>query len=871
MADLDGRTPLHLACAENNLSLVSYLTSLEECDLDAHDILQRTALHWAAVSGHHHLVSILLEKGASDHVKDGVGATPLHYACSKNHAQCVAALLSRPNASFLMDNERRSALTWAVAKGHVQTVRILLEKGVDCNLKDNQGSTALHIAAHAGQNHCVSLLLEHGAQVDALDNQNLTPLFRAVEKGYAEVANILLLAKADVNRCDNEGRSPLHWAASFGHLPVLSLVLANGAKIDLRDLSGKTALASGAFSGHNEVVKYLLECHADIECRDKEGMTPLHWATMMGHARTVELLLVEGARPNPSNKDWTMPTPLDLAYKESPGSECANVLVQYGGKTLDEVHDRAAAVLQAAWRGRKVRRHLRESVIPELMRHRTRRDRAILVIQRAVRKFFRARGSDGMVVMLKQPPSGTAVTLNASVSTTRSGAVTDTGSVQALSSGVQYQPPPTFSTGNTPAARNMSVMALKNEAATSSNVASAMAMLGSMSSAELEYFLAAEQRRREELAHQHQNQNQGAGVGGDRRGSLQSQAQIGQQQRERKQSHQSTHSKESPQMMGHHVQARRSSPAPSAIVSSQAASTGLNASPSHPRTNSMSQKNRHPLPPSSQAQPYQTQSSLMGSFTTMPSTPAAIPGSTLMDEVGSTPPAPTSQPPYPSSTTAPHPGLSGQATSSIQQAQPVQVSMMIQEYQQQLDAIARHQQELDALRRQTEIKIQELARAMAGLQGLGANAVGSGAGVGADRPPETIQVPMPYGISTPRVEPKVLVESTARQEEDEKTSVPPIYTEPMPLGMFMERDSKLENRDQSGSTSENEDVSVPTTHDKFGKEADDTIQLKSPSSTVGGGGAGMPSGRRNTMDWTMDSAERAYFMDQKRRRAEDQH
>jgi ankyrin repeat protein len=156
VVDLDGRTALHLACGENNFALVMLLTLQSRCIQNAFDVTHRTPLHWAgtiyhsiaikahnclAVSGHHHLVSLLLEHGASDDVRDSIGATPLHYACSKNHSQCVAALLSQPFPSDLPDTMGRHALIWAVTKGHVQTVRILLEKGIRTDAADKHGNT----------------------------------------------------------------------------------------------------------------------------------------------------------------------------------------------------------------------------------------------------------------------------------------------------------------------------------------------------------------------------------------------------------------------------------------------------------------------------------------------------------------------------------------------------------------------------------------------------------------------------------------------------------------------------------------------------------------------------------------------------------
>lgn len=141
IADLDGKTALHMACAESNINMVMMLTNNNQCDLNTSDLMKQTPLHWAAISGHHHLVHILLDRGASDGIRDVTGATALHLACSKNHSQCVATLLNRPTCSYLPDDYGRYALTWAVSKGHVQTVRVLLAAGVNTRLMDSQNCT----------------------------------------------------------------------------------------------------------------------------------------------------------------------------------------------------------------------------------------------------------------------------------------------------------------------------------------------------------------------------------------------------------------------------------------------------------------------------------------------------------------------------------------------------------------------------------------------------------------------------------------------------------------------------------------------------------------------------------------------------------
>lgn len=49
--DYEGRTPLHFAVADGNLTVVDVLTSYESCNITSYDNLFRTPLHWAALLG----------------------------------------------------------------------------------------------------------------------------------------------------------------------------------------------------------------------------------------------------------------------------------------------------------------------------------------------------------------------------------------------------------------------------------------------------------------------------------------------------------------------------------------------------------------------------------------------------------------------------------------------------------------------------------------------------------------------------------------------------------------------------------------------------------------------------------------------------
>jgi serine/threonine-protein phosphatase 6 regulatory ankyrin repeat subunit A len=139
--DLDGRTCLHLACGENNVSLVSLLVKHSICNVNCQDDMLRTPLHWSAVAGFSNIVSVLLKNGADDSITDSSGATALHYAASKNHIQCVISLTEGRRYAYNPDLDGRMPIIWAIMKGHLQSLRNLLEKGANTEHRDKNGCT----------------------------------------------------------------------------------------------------------------------------------------------------------------------------------------------------------------------------------------------------------------------------------------------------------------------------------------------------------------------------------------------------------------------------------------------------------------------------------------------------------------------------------------------------------------------------------------------------------------------------------------------------------------------------------------------------------------------------------------------------------
>ncbi|KAH9277194.1 hypothetical protein BSLG_002341 [Batrachochytrium salamandrivorans] len=374
ISDLEGRTPLHLACTSFNMPLIFAIfnqligTHKLKLIINTQDVVGRTAMHYSAIGGHAYILRVLRHYGAEDGLIDKNGATPLHYACSKNHGQCVSVLIgdNRLYENYIRDHRQRTPIMWAALKGNAETLRILLEAGVNPNDEDDKKITGGHA-------HCASLLLEHGAGVDVQNSDQRSALFLAAQYSHGETVNILIQHGANVNLLDRDRRSPLHWAALCGHLSVISLLISCRATIDMVDSEGKTPLHCAAYNGHTKVLGFLAKNGAVPDHKDNEGVSALHWATCGNYLDCVHMLLQLRVSPNIMDNDHL--TPLDYALSVR-SYECAKVLQEYGGQTGEIISHIYAIRIQKAWRrtlkSRQKAKSIVSSIRPEYRRLGTR-------------------------------------------------------------------------------------------------------------------------------------------------------------------------------------------------------------------------------------------------------------------------------------------------------------------------------------------------------------------------------------------------------------------------------------------------------------------------------------------------------------------
>ncbi|XP_074683658.1 ankyrin repeat domain-containing protein 26 isoform X2 [Strix aluco] len=184
------RTPLHLACANGHVDVVTYLVE-NKCKLNLFDNDNRSPLMKAAQCQQEKCVAILLEHGADPNLADADGNTALHLAVL-SASTAVAGLLLEHNASIDAQNkEGYTPLLLAVSEHHEEIVEFLLKKGADVHARDQCERTPLMTAASGGELNVIKVLLRYGADVSHKDTNGWTAEDYAVIHGYSSLSKQL--------------------------------------------------------------------------------------------------------------------------------------------------------------------------------------------------------------------------------------------------------------------------------------------------------------------------------------------------------------------------------------------------------------------------------------------------------------------------------------------------------------------------------------------------------------------------------------------------------------------------------------------------------------------------------------------------------
>lgn len=390
-ANRSGYTPLALACQAGNHAMAEYLLDCKadtavsgavpalvaaadgsedeppmvallfahRAAVDATDVLGRSALIHAALSGHAGMIEALLKADSDIDHRDQRGTTALMEAARSGSNSALQALAVATPDQSLRDMHGRDALLLACQSIHADTdtVRILLDLGADPRAAGKDGRSALDHAASAGRwnlvalldpntplpaSHCDDLAPEVGADrpehlLNALRFGHWAAVsgFRQLIKQWPEATRIELYLQllepghANARRWLFEnGLDPaarredgLHLAgAVLDHLPesleALDELLKMGQGIAGRGLLAHAMATIGSAAEGAALTLKLLEHDGDLFGVDVTGRVPLHYAAIHAMPLMLTMLLQRGCDPNVRDREGQ--TPLHHALKHPP-------------------------------------------------------------------------------------------------------------------------------------------------------------------------------------------------------------------------------------------------------------------------------------------------------------------------------------------------------------------------------------------------------------------------------------------------------------------------------------------------------------------------------------------------------------------------
>ena len=292
-------SPLMMACKHAQTEAVRLILSYsetKEIGLGRRDDIQKTAFHWACLSGNLDIVKLLLS-----HMKDPkrTELSPIQVERRKNEREYRESIPSGTNADWTFskyfgdtfvepnkpDNAGMTGFHYACREGHSEIVQHLIKHtdSLDFGLQavDVFKRTGLHLACKAGKIEIVKLLLNStDVDLNARSHSGATPFMIACEENWIDiVAELLQQSNIDFNARDKLGRTAFFKACEQGHYQIVMLMYENSGRLFRRQFF--------AINGSPEEPK---EEKIDIFVADDEGINALQVAREKEHERIVELL-----------------------------------------------------------------------------------------------------------------------------------------------------------------------------------------------------------------------------------------------------------------------------------------------------------------------------------------------------------------------------------------------------------------------------------------------------------------------------------------------------------------------------------------------------------------------------------------------------
>ncbi|KAL2692482.1 hypothetical protein Neosp_002892 [[Neocosmospora] mangrovei] len=283
-----GGNALHLASMQGNTKCLEfYLDRDLLSDLECHDDVFDTPMHYAAHFDRSATIEFLKARGGNIDARNRFGLTPLHLAVDQGHLQTAKTLINL-GAKHQACDQGAVPLVYADGLSRIaersSSQREILSAFV--NQRDTQHQqTALHLAAARNNLEACDALINSQADIEQADAINRTPLHFAASSGSLQVAKDLLSRGARANPLDAFAETPLMLAYRAGQCALIDLLTPYHESPMGTNHKGESLLhfmtkfEPGPARKEVSLERFLrcIEQGGNLYSQDTDGVAPVHW------------------------------------------------------------------------------------------------------------------------------------------------------------------------------------------------------------------------------------------------------------------------------------------------------------------------------------------------------------------------------------------------------------------------------------------------------------------------------------------------------------------------------------------------------------------------------------------------------------------
>ncbi|OXU22126.1 hypothetical protein TSAR_000758 [Trichomalopsis sarcophagae] len=293
--DVQGQTPLHLACLQNDKrvgKLLKDICSTMETDNETKQLnhCEKSSLA-LGLDEQTKVIELLLKYKSDINVKNESQETPIFYLYKHDRSKIAAK--GKCDINVLKEVIKE------LNKKRKEILQILLNNHADINVRNDRGQTILHLIASINKEYdddlkeeTAQLILSKKAEGDPDAVHDPTVLHTAAKHGHWKLIELFLKYKMDVNCTEDLTQAtPLHLATSHQQIKVINVLLQNNADVTMTKHNGMNLLHLMALinpegseeaefiESYDKIIARFIELGCNQNAQDINGRTPLHLAS----------------------------------------------------------------------------------------------------------------------------------------------------------------------------------------------------------------------------------------------------------------------------------------------------------------------------------------------------------------------------------------------------------------------------------------------------------------------------------------------------------------------------------------------------------------------------------------------------------------